>query len=491
VKSESFGRSFGFEFIVWILEQPLRGVLVALNLGVLYAYFVCGGLFSIIIGSILLPVVIGAIFVGSLLAGSWLHDAGACNWSEFFSVQDAALSASYKGKKFPIEIFYEGYMASRINLNDGLDLYDVFLKRNQIFRFAFTMETVKFYVGTFMKTGVNHSQSMDKEEVAVVYDRGNEFYNYFLGERMVYTSGLWESLDGNGISLDNVDALLTAPGGLEKAQDRKLDLVCRQVQMKKGDEHLDIGCGWGTLVRYAHTNYGTKSYGITLAKEQVEWHQEQCKKLKVDPTLATIEVKDYRLLPSDKKWDVITCLEMAEYVGIKNFQKFLLQVKNLLKDDGIFYLQIAGLRRPWQYEDLVWGMFMAKYIFPAADASCPVGWVTTQAERAGWEVHRVENCGVHYSLTIKAWYNNWVSNKDKILQMDPKVGGGEKWYRMWLVFLGWSAIIAAQGSSTVFMITLTKNHKNDAMSVKGGEGALINRMSKWVGPADQKIAHQR
>ena len=104
-------------------------------------------------------------------------------------------------------------------------------------------------------------------------------------------------------------------------------------------------------------------------------------------------VDDYRNLPVEK-YDKITCLEMAEHVGIKNFQKFLLQVRGMLKDDGIFYLQIAGLRRPWQFEDLVWGLFMGKYIFPGADASCPLGFVVDQAERAEFEVHRVENCGV-------------------------------------------------------------------------------------------------
>ena len=141
-------------------------------------------------------------------------------------------------------------------------------------------------------------------------------------------------------------------------------------------------------------------------------------------------VDDYRNLPAEK-FDKITCLEMAEHVGIKNFQKFLLQVRSMLKDDGIFYLQIAGLRRAWQYEDLVWGLFMAKYIFPGADASCPLGFVVSQAERAGFEVHRVENCGVHYSVTIHKWYENWKRNEAAIVAKY-----GQRWYRMWMMFLG-------------------------------------------------------
>jgi len=32
---------------------------------------------------------------------------------------------------------------------------------------------------------------------------------------------------------------------------------------------LDIGCGWGTLVNYAAEKYGSKSTGVSIAKEQV------------------------------------------------------------------------------------------------------------------------------------------------------------------------------------------------------------------------------
>jgi cyclopropane fatty-acyl-phospholipid synthase-like methyltransferase len=151
----------------------------------------------------------------------------------------------------------------------------------------------------------------------------------------------------------------------------------------------------------------------------------------------------------------------------------------MLKDDGIFYLQIAGLRRPWQFEDLAWGLFMGKYIFPGADASCPLGFVVDQCERAGFEVHRVENCGVHYALTIKRWYDNWMRNEQAVVAKY-----GPRWFRMWAVFLSWSSIIASQGTSTVFMVTLTKNIATDKTSVGPDEAAEVpfSRTERWVGP---------
>jgi cyclopropane fatty-acyl-phospholipid synthase-like methyltransferase len=247
--------------------------------------------------------------------------------------------------------------------------------------------------------------------------------------------------------------------------------------MQPGEKHLDIGCGWGPLITHAAKHHGTHSTGITLAQEQAEWANARAAKAGVADRVKVI-VDDYRNLPAEK-FDKITCLEMAEHVGIKNFQRFLLQVRGMLKDDGIFYLQIAGLRRPWQFEDLVWGLFMGKYIFPGADASCPLGFVVNQAERAGFEVHRVENCGVHYSVTIQKWYENWKRNEQAIVAKY-----GQRWFRMWMMFLSWSVIIAAQGSSTVFMVTLAKNTKNDKSSVSPEEakGQAYSRIKRWIGP---------
>eukprot|EP00808_Paulinella_micropora_P004142 g62492.t1 len=327
---------------------------------------------------------------------------------------------------------------------------------------TFTMENIKFYVRTFIATNLDHSVKADHGDIAHVYNRGNDFYGWFLGEPMVYTSGLFQSRD------ETIDV----------AQKRKLDTVCKYVHMKEGDQHLDIGCGWGTLLCHSAKYFKTEATGVTLAKEQAAFGMGRAKEYKVENKVRILAM-DYRDIPHEKeKYDKITCLEMAEHVGIKNFQKFLKQVKYLLKDEGLFYLQIAGLRRAWQWEDLVWGLFMGKYIFPGADASCPLGFVVAQLEKAGFEVHRVENCGVHYSLTIRRWYENWLSNEKQIVAKYK-----EYWFRLWKIFLAWCVIIASQGSSTVFFITCNKNHVNDKESVAADHKPTppFSRMAHWVG----------
>lgn len=453
------GRTNILPFIFWLMEQSALLLLaVPTVIAALVTYLAGGGFLTFIGAWLAVPVVFVLVPVLGLVIRSYMHDGGAANWEPYLSFRDAALNERWKGKKIPMEIFYEAYMAEKVDFKQ--DVYEVMLRRNQLFRFCFTWGDAKFYFGEFLGQNVSHTEKSDKGDIAHVYNRGNDFYNWFLGESMTYTSGMFHDTSES----------------LETAQERKLETICQYVQMKPGDRHLDIGCGWGPMITYAAEKYGTHSTGITLAQEQADWARARAEKAGVSERVEII-VDDYRKLPATK-FDKITCLEMAEHVGIKNFQQFLLQVRSMLKDDGIFYLQIAGLRRPWHYEDLVWGLFMAKYIFPGADASCPLGFVVSQAERAGFEVHRVENCGVHYSVTIHKWYENWKRNEAAIIAKY-----GQRWYRMWAMFLSWSVIIGAQGSSTVFMITMAKNIKNDKSSVGPEEAKAIaySRQNRWIG----------
>lgn len=453
------GRSNGLPFLFWLLERSRFSLVMIPTVFAVLVYGITRLWWAAVLGWVALPLFLVGLPLLALIAKSRSHDDGVADWSSWIRFVDPADQKRWHGKKIPMEVLYEAYMAERLEFTQ--DVLETLLRRNQLFRFSFTNNDIRFYIKDFLRQNTGHSQAEDHGDIAHVYNRGNDFYHWFLGDTMVYTSGIFEDPSES----------------LEVGQRRKLDLVCRYVQLQPGDEHLDIGCGWGTLVSHAARHYGTNSTGVTLAQEQAEWAMDVARREGVEDRVRVI-VDDYRQIPV-AKYDKITCLEMAEHVGIKNFQQFLLQVRGLLKDDGIFYLQIAGLRRSWQYEDLVWGLFMGKYIFPGADASCPLGFVVNQCERAGWEVHRVENCGVHYSVTIKKWYENWRSNQEAIVAKY-----GQRWFRMWMVFLAWSSIIAAQGSSTVFLVTLTKNTKNDKESVSPEEAAKVpfSRLRRWIGP---------
>lgn len=349
----------------------------------------------------------------------------------------AEAAARYAAGKVAITTLIEDYIHERLDI-DG-DFKAFIRERQTVADYKFVTDHFKFLFTNFLPEVLIHSQEQDIRIGREHYDRGNDFFGWFLGPRMVYTSGFFSKPNES----------------LESAQDAKMKMVGEKLQLKKGEKYLDIGCGWGTLVATMAKNYGVDATGVTIAEKGAAFATERIKEYGVADRARILTI-DYRDIPKTT-FDKISCLEMAEHVGVKNFQSFMRQIYGLLPDDGLFYLQIAGLRAKkgalgFHLEDLVWGLFMNKYIFPGADASMPLSYVVKNLEEAGFEIHTVENIGIHYSLTISRWYDNWMANRAAVTAKY-----GEFWFRLWQVFLGWSVEIAAQGSSTCFSIVANKN----------------------------------
>lgn len=351
-------------------------------------------------------------------------------------VRDNKVKSRYKnGEKTPITNFIEDYMNGRVDVT--VDIRELMKHRTLFFNYDLVGHHAQFVFQKFIPQVAIHSKKQDERIVRDHYDRRNDFFKGFLGERMIYTSAFYKTGDES----------------LTEAQDNKLDLVSKKLQLKAGDRLLDIGCGWGTLLAHTAKYFGTDSTGVSIAQAGVDYANEQIKDWGVADRARAIRM-DYRAIPADK-YDKISCLEMAEHVGVKYFQRFMNQIYGLLKDDGIFYLQIAGLKAGVHRESLIWGAFMNEYIFPGADASMPLSFVVARLEKAGFEIHSVENVGIHYSRTIAQWYENWMANRDAVYDEY-----GQWWYRCWEIFLGWSVDIAAQGNSTAFQIVCNKNLTN-------------------------------
>ncbi|KAE9393613.1 cyclopropane fatty acid synthase domain-containing protein [Gymnopus androsaceus JB14] len=362
------------------------------------------------------------------------------NIEEYITIKDPELKKLYNGKeKIPMQVFHDAYFEGKIDFNG--DVLEIMEQRHDWAKFVMTWSLLKYVLTVLVPDVITHSSEQDADQVTEHYDRGNDFYSWFLGPRMIYTSGV--VLDAEKKET------------LEELQDNKLAIVCSKLNLKPEDRLLDIGCGWGTLTAYAAKNFGCDATGVTLAKNQTEFGNNRIKENGISPDKARILCCDFREIAAKEgsgRYTKIVSLEMAEHVGIRRYQTFLGQVYNLLDDDGIFVLQVAGLRNCWQYEDLNWGLFMNKYVFPGADASCTLGWVINQLEKANFEVKNIDVLGVHYSATIFRWYENWISHHDEIV-----AAYGDRWYRIWVFFLAWSVISSRQGSASVFQITLHKN----------------------------------
>ncbi len=352
--------------------------------------------------------------------------------TDYVVFNDRKLAQRYASKRIPMSVLYEAYFDGDLDIPG--DIYEFLRNRNLFVKYSLTQQHLSWAVTNFVPEVTIHSKLQDQRIVREHYDRGNDFFGWFLGERMVYTSGFFENPNQT----------------VEQAQDNKMELVCRKLQLKQGERLLDIGCGWGTLARYAAQNYGVDSTGVTLAERQTEFGNKRIQQAGLS-SRARIVCSDYRDIPA-QTFDKIVSLEMVEHVGVKNLVAFYQQVRDLLADDGLFLLQWTGLRRGLRPEDLIWGLFMNKYIFPGADASlCPSPMLKAM-EKAGFETHSVENVSIHYAWTIKKWHDNWLSNKNAVI-----AAYGERWFRIWHFFLAWSTIIAEQGNAACFQVVLNKN----------------------------------
>ncbi|KAJ9054936.1 hypothetical protein DSO57_1009354 [Entomophthora muscae] len=353
---------------------------------------------------------------------------------EYMTMNDANLLLYSGRSKIPMDTFIENYIQSKINIKG--DCLDMFELRYDWATFEITWNQAVFFLTGFLPEMLFHTSKQDLDQVREHYDRGNDFYSFFLGKPMVYTSGIISDLKKEET--------------IEELQENKLNLVAKKLHLKEGETLLDLGCGWGTFACHAAKYFGVKATGVTLAKEQHKFCLKQAEEYGVSEQTSFL-CQDARDIPR-KKYDKIACVEMAEHVGVIHFQKFMVQIREMLEDDGLYFMQVSGLRSAWQYEDFVWGLFMNKYIFPGADASTPLHWYISQLEKAGFEVLSVDTIGCHYSATILRWYKLWISNKAEILDKY-----GERWFRLWEVFLAWSVIMFRQGTAACYQITSHKN----------------------------------
>jgi cyclopropane-fatty-acyl-phospholipid synthase len=254
----------------------------------------------------------------------------------------------------------------------------------------------------------------------VHYDLGNDLFKAMLGKRMIYSCGYWAEASN-----------------LDDAQEAKLDLICRKLQLKPGMKVLDIGCGWGEALKFAAERYGVSGVGITVSHEQAGLARELCRGLPVE-----IRLQDYREL--NEPFDAIMSIGMFEHVGGKNYRDYFEVARRCLKDDGLFLLHSIGTNQspgrpdPW----------IEKYIFP--NSMIPAGSQVAAALEGLFVVEDWHNFGADYDRTLMAWRANvdaaW---PDLSQRYDERFG------RMWRFYLAVSAAVFRSRRDQLWQLTLS------------------------------------
>jgi cyclopropane-fatty-acyl-phospholipid synthase len=251
--------------------------------------------------------------------------------------------------------------------------------------------------------GRAHSIERDRAAISYHYDVSNDFYALWLDENMVYSCAYFS---------DESDTL-------DQAQLGKLDLICRKLRLREGERLLDVGCGWGGLVRFAAREYGARAVGVTLSSKQAEYAQARIAREGLAER-CRVELRDYRELGTLGQFDKAASIGMVEHVGDANMLAYFAAVYNALRPGGLFLnhgiitqrANASGLRGIAQRFFPQRSAFTEQYVFP--DGQMPrLAPMTDAAQAAGFEVRDVENLREHYARTLRIWRGQLEAQEDR------------------------------------------------------------------------------
>jgi cyclopropane-fatty-acyl-phospholipid synthase len=261
---------------------------------------------------------------------------------------------------------------------------------------------------------MRHTEERDADAIHHHYDVSNRFYEMVLGPSMTYTC-----------------AVFPRPvATLEEAQEAKYDLICRKLDLRPGQRLLDLGCGWGGMVRFAAREYGVHAVGVTLSSEQASWAHRAIKEQQLDH-LAEVRHLDYRHV-EETGFDAISSIGLTEHIGVANYPAYFGFVADRLKPDGRFLNHC--ITRPDNRGSGRAGAFIDRYVFPDGEL-IGSGTIVTAMEDAGLEVQHHENIRRHYALTLAGWSRNLVEHWDECV---AEVGLGTA--RVWGLYMAGSRI---------------------------------------------------
>jgi cyclopropane-fatty-acyl-phospholipid synthase len=290
-------------------------------------------------------------------------------------------------------------------------------------------------VRPFAKIGIKHGRHRDANAIKHHYDVSNRFYEMVLGPSMTYTCACYPTDDAT----------------LEVAQEHKYDLVARKLNLQPGQRLLDVGCGWGGMVRHAAEHYGVRALGVTLSREQATWAQERIKRDGLDH-LAEVRHLDYRDVP-ETDFDAVSAIGLIEHIGVKMYPAYFAFLRGKLRPGG--RLLNHGITRPDnKHAGLPRRGFIGRYVFPDGELTGS-GDIVTAMEDANLEVQHHENLRVHYARTLEAWCDNLVDNWDECV-----AEAGLATAKVWGLYMAGSRLAFERNGIQLHQVLATRTGDN-------------------------------
>jgi cyclopropane-fatty-acyl-phospholipid synthase len=270
-----------------------------------------------------------------------------------------------------------------------------------------------------------HSRERDALSVRHHYDVSNEFFALFLDDSMTYSCGVFK----------------LGATTLEEAQEAKLEMVCRKLDLRAGERVLDVGCGWGSFALHAAERHGVSVLGITLSEPQAALARERVRDAGLEDRVE-IQVRDYRDLGSER-FDAISSIGMVEHVGEERIEEYARALYDVLEPGG--RLLNHGITRLAHY-GATEGDFTLRFVFPDGKL-LHLGRVVDALERAGLEPEHVEGLREDYAETLRHWARRLDERREEAVRL-----AGEERVRVWRLYLRAARNSFETGYNSVFQV---------------------------------------
>ncbi len=298
--------------------------------------------------------------------------------------------------------------------------------------------------------GRRHSKNRDASAISHHYDVSNTFYEWVLGPSMAYTCACFPREDAT----------------LEEAQAYKHELVARKLGLRPGMRLLDVGCGWGGMVRHAAREYGVKALGVTLSEQQAAWGQRAIEEQGLSE-LAEIRHLDYRDV-AETGFDAVSSIGLTEHIGKAQLPGYFSFLYGKLKPGG--RLLNHCITRPDNSQPARRaGGFINRYVFPDGELEGP-GYLVSLINDAGFEIRHEENLREHYARTLTGWCDNLDEHWDEAV---AEVGQGTA--RVWRLYMA--------GSRLGFERNVVQLHQILGVRLEAGAAAHMPLRPDWEAAA--------
>ena len=259
-----------------------------------------------------------------------------------------------------------------------------------------------------------NTRTGSRRNIAAHYDLGNDFFDLFLSPDLMYSSAIWDGPNDT----------------LEAASARKLERICRKLDLKPSDRVVEIGTGWGGFALYAAQHFGCHVTTTTISKEQHDLASERITAAGMSARV-TLLLEDYRDLSGT--YDKLVSIEMIEAIGAPYIDTYFAKVGSLLKPDGLALLQAITIE-DHRYAQAVNAVdFIKRHVFPGSFIPSISAMLAAKTRTTDLALVQLEDFGESYARTLEAWRDRFMSRLPQVRAQ----GFDDRFIRLWEFYLAY------------------------------------------------------